>query len=196
MSTVQATTSDQNIARPHYVTGNRQRDVANALFREAETRTIKAVQELLPAHGPWQLVDRRDHHLHGDFWLVHQNGRTLVFDIKCDQYLAKTGRVAFEEKIVFPDGHSEQGWGVSRHVDLAIFVSPLGEQWPATTIAVEPWLHYVDGVTRRFTTDVLYAQYNWRVIRKTNTDGRVAHGWAMPLEELRRERLVYRDFLV
>jgi hypothetical protein len=51
-------------------------------------------------------------------------------------------------------------------------------------------------MTSRFSDQVLCAEHDWRKIRKVNTDGRVAHGWAMPLQELRRAGLIYRDFLV
>lgn len=156
----------------------RQHDYINQLNKAAEASALAALRLKLP---DWAIEDLAGVHAGWDFGLRHVlSGATLRVDVKCDRYIDTTGRIPFEERIVYADGHVAPGWGKYEKLDLVIVVG--AASWRAWAMRL--------ATVRAYIEDTLQATSGkpgvfWRPIaRHVPEDGTTAHGWAVPLAEL------------
>jgi hypothetical protein len=184
-------TFDEDAPRqpPFVVTGNFKQDVNNPLFQDAENRVLSWLRKQeASASWPWGVIDRRDKHREGDFVLLPlKGGPERLLDVKCDVWSIKTGRFAWEEKLVQADGREYPGWGKS-NLDYVVYVTPQPkdaegrwEAWIVDAKALRTGMEYyiahkpLQSLTER----------GWKQFDKRNTDGRRGVGWAVPRNQLR-----------
>ncbi len=172
------------------VTGDFKADVNDPLFKEGEERMLAWFRQHEASDAwPWLVVDNRDKHREGDFILLPRDGgRDYLIDIKVDQWSVRTGRFAWEEKLVQADGTERPGWGKSPHLDYIVYVMPeaVGAEslWEAWIVDARRLHTHVEHLTAHKSLQSLTG-HGWKQFDKHNTDGRRGVGWAIPRQQLR-----------
>lgn len=158
----------------------------NRLFQEAEERVYNWLHEAVPE---LRVIDCRKQKTYYDFLL----GSIFPLDVKCDQYAADTGRLAFEWEID-KDGRTVPGWGQHEGLAFIAYVLPdlADKQWPMyvvdaamARVAVREWLESaepVDGIN---------------VIQfAVQSEGREARGYGLGIEWLRERGALVWETIV
>jgi hypothetical protein len=166
---------------PHRPPANFLADVADESNRRAED----LVYEYLNSERGWDVIDARGQCGHWDFEVrrTHEK-RMLTLDVKADNYIDATVRVAFEDRHEFDDGRVKDGWG--RYTDLDL----------VAVVGTQTWLCYF---VRLRTFRALIGRWTKEVdmprgvvsFRRVNRSGYTTVGWAVPLEELLRANAIY-----
>lgn len=163
-------------------TGLRSRDVQNPLFKEAEARVLAWLEA-----QDFQVVDARAAKTYFDFRIGAPGAENLAvftLDVKCDQYAASTGRVAWETHAA-TRGFTRLSWGLNPNLDYVAFVLPSNNpQWT---------LLLVDAGKVRAALDTLVAGRDYHPFDKQGEDARQAAGLAIQLAALRRVGAIVRE---
>ncbi len=173
----------------HHATGDFKQDVQNDLFKEGEERVLRYLRQREASETwPWLVVDQRDKHREGDFLLLPMHGGDEhLLDVKVDQWSIRTGRFAWEEKLVQADGREYTGWGRSKQLRYVVYVMPQSADAEGRW---EAWI--VDAQALRTGMEYYIAHkplqsltgHGWKRFDKHNTDGRRGVGWAVPRKQL------------
>lgn len=163
-------------------TGDRDKDVTNSVFREAEDR----VYRWLLTRGMGSITDARDQRTFYDFILNH----AWTLDVKCDQYALNTGNVAWEEwvwKCPRPDDVQKvKGWGLHDGLVYVMYVFPTTEgAWKGLLCSAAKMREAVLDVAGR-------APGELREFHKQGTD-RDATGYLVPIAFLRNRGCVLEE---
>lgn len=167
-------------------TGTRSRDVQDPLFKEAEERVFIWLQE-----QGYTVSDERKAKTFYDFRIGSANGQAVfALDVKCDQYAATTGRVAWE-LFVETRGNMREGWGRDDRLDYVAFVLP--HEWRVIMVDTDCIRTLIAKQDQGFN---LPKEGELVAFRKEGTDGKTAHGLALSLEYLRRHGCIKREELL
>jgi len=118
-------------------------DTADWRVAAAEQRVARYLASL-----GYVVEDTRDACGRWDF-RIHQSGATYTVDVKADRIFDTSGNVVFEERHVYPDGRSDDGWGVCPHLDILAMVGV--DSWRCAFLRLPPFRAFVrQGKGKRF----------------------------------------------
>lgn len=151
-----------------------QRDIHDPNTKRAEALVLRWARRL----KHWDVRDVRWRNRHGDFVLTHRTkDLTYLLDAKADRYMDTTGNVAFEWEIEHPDGTFTPGWG--QDMEPCLIASVGTQQW-ATCVIVDL------NDLREFTLNAANVLSGRAKKFRTPDGDRFAHGWAVPIFDLKR----------
>lgn len=161
-------------------TSSRKATLTNRLWTEAEERVLA----WLEAHK-LTVTDVRKQRTYYDFVLDH----IYTLDVKCDQWGAETGRLAWEDAIS-KHGTTVPGWGRHEGLDYVAYVLPgeADKQWPLFIVDAQ--------ATRRMLAVRLANQNiigNELVPFNKQGDGWTGHGHALAIGWLRSEGCIVQE---
>lgn len=163
-------------------TGTRSRDVQDPLYKEAEERVYRWLQE-----QGYSVSDERKAKTFYDFRIGSKTPAIFALDVKCDQYAATTGRVAWE-LFVEVGKNIREGWGRDERLDYVAFVIP--HEWGVVMVDTDCVRALIAKQEQGFN---LPREGELVAFRKEGQDGRTAHGVALALEYLRRHGCIKRE---
>ena len=162
-------------------TGNRAKDVANPMFKEAEERVLR----WLLANG-YAVRDARGEKTFYDFRFGAFRP-VYALDVKCDQFAQTTGRVAWEA-FVEMGTHIREGWGRDERLDYIAFVTP--GNWHMYLVDAERVREMLVRMEKGFD---LPKDGELVEFKKMGSDGRTGYGLAIGLEWMRRMGAIKKE---
>lgn len=179
---------------PRQPTGDRRADVHNPVFMEAESRVLGyllarskekggAVEDCRKAHGHWDFTYRGKH-----------DSAPMTLDVKCEQWAARTGNVAYEVKQYVGTGDKVRevpGWGARGDLDIVVYVlpGPPQEKWQALFVDA----HLLGDIAEeQAALPVSKQALGFKPFANTSSD-RVTYGYAVPLLLLYERGAIKRE---
>lgn len=159
-------------------TGSRNKDAVNPVFLEAEAKVL----EWLVAEGH-DVQDARPQRTYYDFAL----GNLWTVDVKCDQWMQTTGRVAWELYLE-TRGVLRESWGMDARLDYVAFVAP--HIWKLVLVDTEAVRDLIAKQEKGFN---LPKSGELVAFSKEGNDQRTGKGVALSIDYLRRHGCIKKE---
>jgi hypothetical protein len=179
---------------PRQPTGDRRQDVHNPVFMEAEARVLGyllarsrekggTVEDCRRAHGHWDFRYQGKHDV-----------APLTLDVKCEQWAARTGNVAWEARQFVGTGAKVRevpGWGAWHDLDVVVYVLPGPPEAKWQALFVDAGL-LGDIAREQAALPAGKRAPGFKEFANTSSD-RTTYGYAVPIALLRQRGAVRRE---
>lgn len=160
-------------------------DVEDSTNSTAEDIAYEVLQSHFAERGI-EIRDVRDAHLKWDFIIV-RDGQEFHLDVKCDKYIERTGRFAFEMFHIHNSGDVQPSWGLNEQLTY-IAVVPASFKY----VRIVPLLYvrsYVALMQKLHPVETLIEHRGWKEIQVQNRarqSGWTTYGWAVPMDGIEK----------